>query len=119
MRAWMPCELLCSALLQLNQLHPQNILPCNCSTRYHMPDTRSPYPRRRSFTNWPRPWRYSWLAWPLLGVISKSEIKVLGIMVKYIDIPACSLLYSARDKLRAGDSGSEPSGGKLQRLMRL
>src|SRR5437660_9913376 len=84
-----------------------------------MPDTRSPYPRRRNFTNWPKPWRYSWLAWPLLGVISKSEIKALGIMVKYIDIPACSLLYSARDKLRAGDSGSEPSGGKSRRWMRV
>src|SRR5436309_10811206 len=77
-----------------------------------MTDTRFPYPRRRSLTNWQRPWRYSWLAWPLLGAILKSEIKVLGIMVKYIDIPACSLLYSARDKLRTGDSGSEPSGGK-------
>ena len=56
------------------------------------------------------------MAWPLLGVISRSEIKVLGIMVKYIDIPACSLLYSARDKLRAGDSGSEPSGGKVAKV---
>src|SRR2546422_8752019 len=97
MRAWMPCVLPCSALLQLNQLHRQNILLCNCSTRLHMPVTRSLYLRRRSFTNWPRPWRYSWLVWPPLDVISKSEINVLGIMVKYIDIPAYSLLYfSAR-----------------------